>query len=83
MWQSLEISNVFNTLILKQIFWKIKKTFFKNLEYRFWIQSTKIENATFLYKTASPEANFKRNRMRNTKCTYHKELYYFENLVLV
>ena len=50
MWQSLEILNVFNTLILKQIFWKIKKTFFKNLEYRFWIQSTKIEKQHFYTK---------------------------------
>ena len=30
-WQSLEILNFFNTLTLKQLFWKTK-TFFKNLE---------------------------------------------------
>ena len=43
--QSLEILNIFNTLSLKQIFWK-KKTFFKKLEDRLWVDSTKIENAT-------------------------------------
>ena len=44
MWKSLEILNVFNTFILKQIFWTTK-TFLKNLEYRFLVESTKIENA--------------------------------------
>ena len=51
MWQSVEILNVFNTLTLKRIFWKTK-TFFKNLEYRFLVESIKIENASFPYKTA-------------------------------
>ena len=58
MWQSLKILNVFNTLTLKQIFWKTK-TFFKKLEYRFLVESTKIENASFPYKTAISEANVK------------------------
>ena len=44
MWQSVEILNNFNTLTLKQIFWK-KKTFFKKLEYRFLVESTNTENA--------------------------------------
>ena len=52
MWQSVEILNVFSTLTLKQIFRKTK-TFFKKLEYRFLVKSTKIENASFLYKTAN------------------------------
>ena len=39
MWRSVEILNDFNTLTLKQIFWKTK-TFFKNLEYRFLDEST-------------------------------------------
>ena len=43
MWQSEEILNVFNTLILIQIFYKTK-TFFKKLEYRFLVETTKIEN---------------------------------------
>ena len=44
--QSPKILNVFNTLALKQLFWK-KKTFFKKLEYCFLVESTKIENRTF------------------------------------
>ena len=72
MWQSVEILNVFNTLTLKRIFWKTK-TFFKNLEYRFLVESIKIENASFPYKTAISEANVKTNRMVTTKWTYHKE----------
>ena len=65
-WQSLDISNVFNNVTLKQIFWKAK-TFFKELEYRFLVEITKIENAMFLHKTAFSEANIKTNRMGSTK----------------
>ena len=43
MWQSAEILKVFNTLNLKQIFWKAK-TFFQKLEGGFLVESTKIEN---------------------------------------
>ena len=64
--------NVFNTLTLKQIFWKMK-TFFKKLENGFVVGSTKIENASFPYKPAISEANVKANRMVCTKWTYHKE----------
>ena len=71
MWQSVEILNVFNTLTLKRIFWKTK-TFFKNLEYRFLVESIKIENASFPYKTAISAVNVKTNRMVTTKWTYHK-----------
>ena len=45
-------------------FWK-KKTF-KKLEYRFLIESTKIENASFPYKAAISETNVKTNRMVST-----------------
>ena len=38
----------------------------------FLVESTKIENASFLYKTALSEANIKTNRMGSTKWTYHK-----------
>ena len=68
----MEILNVFNTLTLKQIFWKTK-TFVKNLEYRFFVESAEIENASFLYKTAISEANVKTNKMVTTKWTYQKE----------
>ena len=62
MWQSVKVSNVFNTLTLKQIFSKTK-TFFKNLEYCFLVETTKIENALFPLKTAPSEAIVKTNRM--------------------
>ena len=67
-----KLKNVFNTLTLKQIFWKTK-TIFKKLEYSFLVESTKIENASFPYKTAMPEANVKTNKMVTTKWTYQKE----------
>ena len=49
------------------------KTFFKKLECRFSVESTKIENASCPHKTATSEANVKTNRIVNTKLTYHKE----------
>ena len=66
--QSVEMFNVFNTLTLKQIFWKTQ-TFFKKLEYCFLVESTKIENASFPYKTALSEVNVKKNRIKSTKWT--------------
>ena len=72
MWQSVEVLNVFNTLILQQIFWKTK-TSIKKLEHRFLVESTEIEKVSFPYKTAVLEANVKTNRMVSTKSTYHKE----------
>ena len=62
----MEFFRVFNTLALEQIFWKMKN-FFKNLEYSFLVQSTKIKNASFPYKTAISEADVKTNRMMSTK----------------
>ena len=78
MWQSVIILNVFNTLTLKQIFWKTK-TFSKKLEYRFLVESTKIENASFPYKTVISEANVKTNRMVTTKWAYHRERSFASN----
>ena len=88
MWQSLEILNDFNTFS-----WKTE-TILKKLEYRFLIESTEMENASFPYKTAISEANVKTNRMVSTKWTYHKErslagnyfiflkiLFHFKNLL--
>ena len=46
---------------------------FQKLEYRFLIESTKIENASFLRKTAISEANVKTNGMVSTKWTYPTE----------
>ena len=59
----MNVLNVFNTLTLIQIFWKTK-TFFKKLEYRFLVETTKIENTSFPFKTTLPEANVKTNRMK-------------------
>ena len=68
----------FNTLALKIIFWKTK-TFFKKLEYRFLVETTKIENTSFPLKTALSEANVKTDRMATTKWTYHKEWSFASN----
>ena len=63
--------NVFTTLSLILVFWKTK-TFFKNLEYHFLVQTTKIECAIFPYMTAPSKANVKTNRMGSIKWTYYK-----------
>ena len=73
-----QILNVFNTLTLKWIFWKTQ-TLFKKLEYRFLVESTKIDIATFPYKTALSEANVKANRMGSTKWTYHEKRSFASN----
>ena len=57
---------VFNTLTLKQIFWKMK-TFFKKVEYRYVVKSTTIESITYSWK----------NRLLRKLCfsirTFYKE----------
>ena len=77
----MKVSNVFNTLTLKQIFWKTK-TFFQKLEYHFLVETTKIENTPFPFKTALSEANVKTNRMATTKWTYHKEWSFASNYLI-
>ena len=42
------------------------------MEYRFLVEATKTENASFPFKTALSEANVKTNKMVTTKWTYHK-----------
>ena len=69
--QSLKVSNVFNTLNLKQIFLKMK-TFFKKLEYHFLVETTGTENKSFPFKIAPSETNVKTDRMATIKWTYHK-----------
>ena len=76
--QSVKILNVFDTVTLKEIFWKTK-TFFKKLEYYSLVESNKIENASFPYETAISEANVKTNRMVTIKWTYHKERSFASN----
>ena len=68
--QSVKVSNVLNTLTLKQIFWKTK-TSLKKLEYRFLVETTKIESTSFPSKTALWEANVRTNTMATRKCTCH------------
>ena len=58
MFKYLKYFNYFNTLTLKQVFWKTK-TFFQKLEYHFLVESTNIANASFSNKTAKSEANVK------------------------
>ena len=55
------------------------QTLFKKLEYRFLVESTKIDNITFPYKTALSEASVKTNRMGSTKWTYYKEQSFVSN----
>ena len=62
MWQSLGTLNVFNTLTLKYVSEKREK-----LEYRFVVESTKIEITTFPYKSALSKANVKINKIVSTK----------------
>ena len=81
MWQWMKVSNIFNTLALKQIFWRMK-TFFKKLEYRFLVEATKIEITPFQFKTALSEANIKTNRMATTKWTYHREWSFASNYLI-
>ena len=74
----MEILNVFNTLILKQVFWEAKD-FFKKLEYCFLVEGTEIESASISYKTAISEANAKANIMVSTKWTYQQERSFASN----
>ena len=49
------------------------KIFFQKTGVPYLVESSKIENVSFPYKTAISEANVKTNRMGSTKWTYHKE----------
>ena len=64
--QSVKRLNIFNTLTLKQIFWK-GKTFFRKLEYSFLVKNTKIENASFPFKTAMSGANVKARHIKKSR----------------
>ena len=85
--QSLDILNIFNARTSEMSFLKTK-IFFEKLEYRFLVDSTIIERATFLYKTALSNGNVRTNEMGRRKWTYHKktqfclkQLYFLENLL--
>ena len=49
------------------------QSFCKKLEYRFLVESTKIENASSPYKTIMSEASVKANRMVSTKWAYDQQ----------
>ena len=49
------------------------KNLFQKIDYCFLVESTKIENVSFTYKTAISEVNVKTNKMVSIKWTYHKE----------
>ena len=61
--------NVFITLPLKQVFWKIET--FKNWSSKFTI----IENATFPYKSVLSNTNVESNRIGSTKWNYAKQTF--------
>ena len=62
---------------------------FKKLEYNFLGESTTIENAAFLCKTALSKTKVKTDGMGSTKWTSHKKgvlqlnTFFFENLISV
>ena len=55
------------------------KTFFKKLEDNFLVETTKIENTSFPFKTALSQVNVKTNRIATTKWTYQKEWSFASN----
>ena len=48
-------------------------TFSEKLEYCFFVETTKIENVSFLYKTSMSEENIKAKKMGSKQWTYYKE----------
>ena len=54
-------------------------TLFQKAFSRTLFESSKIENATFPYKTSLWEANVKENRKGSTKWNYHKEESFVSN----
>ena len=55
------------------------KNFFRKLEYRILVETAKIENTSFPFKTALSEANVKTNRKATIKWTYHKKWSFASN----
>ena len=52
---------------------------FQKIGVRFLVERTKIEKASFPYKTAVSEANVKTNRLVTTKWTYQRERSFASN----
>ena len=55
------------------------KAFFKKLEYNFLVETTKIENTSFPFKTTLSESNVKTNRKDTTNWTYYKKWTFASN----
>ena len=55
----------------------------KKLEYRVWVETTKIESTSFPLKTALSETNVNTNRMATTKWTYHKAWSFASNYFIL
>ena len=49
------------------------------MEYRFIVESTKIEDVSLSYETATSEANIKADKTVCTKWAYHKERNFASN----
>ena len=79
MWQSLEFWT-FSILSFWNKFSERQKTLSANYRIFFFLfENTKTESATFLYKTALPETNVKKNSMESTKWTHYKEQSFASN----
>ena len=55
------------------------ENFFQKTGVLFLVERTKIEKASFPYKTAISEANVKTNRMVTAKWAYHREQSFTSN----
>ena len=95
MWPSIGNLNIFNTLNLKQVFWKTK-TFLKKLKYRYLVQNPTTDSTTLKanesatsYKTALSKPNVKTNWMGSINGPIAKNgllpltTSFFENLIWV
>ena len=76
---------ILNALKLWSKFSEKRKSVSKNwnmifqLKHVSMVESTKIKNTTFPYKTALSEVTAKPNRMRSRKWTHHKESFFASN----
>ena len=69
MWRSVKILSIFSTLTLKQ----------SSLNRVTLVEGTKVEKASFPYKTAMSQTNVKTNRMVTTKWVYQRERIFASN----
>ena len=77
----MSVSNVFNNLTLKQIFLENEKLFQKT-GVPFLVETAKIENTSFPFKTALSEVSVQTDRMATAKWTYQKEWSFSSNYLI-